>query len=295
MSLTANVLSGTFKLIHAKELIMWVAKNPPRSSVGFLPKGLKNDKAFGVHSQLVNGKEVVTITKAGASGQKAHLFFLHGGAYIMEALPTHWTMIKNIINQSDCRITFLDYPLAPEHTFQATFDMVSKVYDLIAQQYAGDEFVLMGDSAGGGLAFAFNQKLIEEKHSVLPVKTILLSPWLDLSLSHPDIDEMEEKDVMLSLKLLSFCAERYAGGTDQREYLLSPINGTIDDCPKTLVVYSTHELFYPDCEKLKAKAEKLQQENFTFKSYKGLPHDWGILPIPEAGNIVNDICEFIKD
>ncbi len=222
MSLTLNILTGVLKAIHAKRILAWVAKNPPRSTHGFVPEGVETDQRFKVKSQLVNKQEIATIERNDNLLNKPHIFFLHGGAYLLEALPTHWALIKNVIQETNSRITFLDYPLTPEYDYMATFDMVSESYDLVTRQYANDEFVFMGDSAGGGLAFAFNQKLILEEHPKLPIKTILLSPWLDLSLSHPDIDRMEKKDVLLSRSILNYCANHYAGRADQSQYMLSP-------------------------------------------------------------------------
>ncbi len=42
----------------------------------------------------------------------------------------------------------------------------------------------MGDSAGGGLALALEEKLSQEEIE-MPEKTILISPWLDTRLTNP--------------------------------------------------------------------------------------------------------------
>ena len=51
----------------------------------------------------------------------------------------------------------------------------------------------MGDSAGGGLALAL---ALAAKDANLPqfAKLILLSPWLDLKMDNPKIQELDRKD-----------------------------------------------------------------------------------------------------
>jgi len=65
--------------------------------------------------------------------------------------------------------------------------MVQLSYDRLTNQYPDDRFIFMGDSAGGGLALAFAQKLLDENAAIQPIKSILFSPWLDLSMQNTEI------------------------------------------------------------------------------------------------------------
>ncbi len=152
----------------------------------------------------------------------------------------------------------------------------------------------MGDSAGGGLALAFAQKLIKEKHKKLPAKIVLLSPWLDLTMSNPAIKKLENSDHILTIKMLKHAGMKYSNGDKQDQYLLSPINGELTNLPKTIVFYGTEELFYADCIRLKSMTDSSSQ-NFIFREYHKMQHDWAIFPIPESKQLVNEICDFIDD
>jgi len=55
-----------------------------------------------------------------------------------------------------------------------------------------DDLIMMGDSAGGGFALALAQKLKNESIDQ-PAQIILLSPWLDITLTNPDIKEIDRK------------------------------------------------------------------------------------------------------
>ena len=60
----------------------------------------------------------------------------------------------------------------------------------------------MGDSAGGGLALGLEETL-SLNNKQLPAKTILISPWLDTSMTNPKIDEIQPRDKVLNkFKLL---------------------------------------------------------------------------------------------
>jgi acetyl esterase/lipase len=189
-------------------------------------------------------------------------------------------------------MTHIDYPLAPEHHYRDTFEMVSGAYDLLIRQYPDDNFILMGDSAGGGLALAFAQKLIKEKHNKLPKKIVLLSPWLDLTMANPAIKKQEHSDHILTVKMLQHAGMLYANGDQQDQYLLSPINGDLTNLPKTIVFYGTEELFYADCTKLKSMTGS-NSHNFIFREYRKMQHDWAVFPIPESKQLVKEVCEFI--
>lgn len=61
------------------------------------------------------------------------------------------------------------------------------------------ELIFMGDSAGGGFALALAQK-IRDENDPQPGQIILLSPWLDITLTNPNINDIDGIDPFLVLK-----------------------------------------------------------------------------------------------
>jgi surfactin synthase thioesterase subunit len=53
--------------------------------------------------------------------------------------------------------------------------MVQQSFRLLIEKFPDDDFIFMGDSAGGGLALAFAQKLVNEKASKLPIKNFFFA------------------------------------------------------------------------------------------------------------------------
>ncbi len=291
-SLQSIIFAWILKVFNIKKIVENKAyKQHSRTKKGFVPQHIKRSYLFNLQTLYKKGiatfesKEKVT---------RNHIIFFHGGAYIFEATPNHWKLAEKIVKKSFCRMTLVDYPLAPEHNYKETFKMVSGAYELLIEQYPLDNLILMGDSAGGGLALAFAQKLIQEKHKKLPAKIVLLSPWLDMTMSNPDIKKLESSDFILTVNMLRNAGMKYSNGDNQDQYLLSPINGEMKDIPKTLVFYGTEELFNADCTRFKSMIGS-NNHSIIFKEYQKMQHDWAIFPIPESNQLVDEICDFIEE
>lgn len=290
ISTPAQILATTLKIIGARSIFLRKIRNPNRSKKGFLPKGLL--KSYMISTLTVASKAVVTFQKK-HKDTAIHIIFLHGGSWNFEATKRHWILAKDIAEKSSCRVTMVDYPLAPEHSYKETFQMVKHTYLMLTEKYAGDKFVLMGDSAGGNIALAFVQKLINEKYSELPVRNILFSPALDLTFSNPQIPDLEHLDYILSRELLIYGAARYANGDDLNLSLLSPINGDLENLPETDIFYSTHELLMPDIQRFQMKAEKSGARINVYK-YEGMQHDWVLFPIPERQKALKEVIGIME-
>ncbi|MFK7922491.1 MAG: alpha/beta hydrolase fold domain-containing protein, partial [Bacteroidia bacterium] len=111
-SFQSRLISGILKLISLKTIVEKQAKKPiKRSKKAFLPQ--KIEQSYLSKSQTCNGKAFATFESKEKVSQD-HIIFLHGGAYIFEASTGHWDLAKKIVDKSFCRMTLVDYPLAPE-------------------------------------------------------------------------------------------------------------------------------------------------------------------------------------
>ena len=290
MSVQAKIITFFLGIINAKRMVEKSFHNPARSTKALTPKHLK--AKFNVTEFQVMNKSVVSLQPK-FNVEDTHVLFFHGGAYLLEGSAMHWKIVETIVSATNCKVSYIDYPLAPENTYKQTFEMVQQSFDSLINIFPNDRFMLMGDSAGGGLALAFAQKLAKEKASVQACKLILFSPWLDLSMQNPEIPEQISKDKLLPLQGLIDAGKRYAGGEeDINNYLLSPINGNLNSLGETVVFYGSDELFYPDCKLLAEKVKNAR--NFSFYEFPEMQHDWVIYPIPEANKALQIAIDFIK-
>jgi epsilon-lactone hydrolase len=250
----------------------------------------KLPKSLMVKEQSVDGFNMLTISASPAA--RKHIFFLHGGAYVAEASSGHRKLIEILVRDYGYRLTFIDYPLAPEHHILTSLAVLERAYKLLVLQYEADEFCLMGDSAGGGLALALLQQMRDKGVEKRPEKTILFSPWLDVSMTNPGIDAQVKKDVLLHKEGLIACGKLYTDGLELNDPRLSPLFGALNDLKSIKVFVSTHELFYPDCILLHEKAAAARNTFIDLSVKERMVHDWVILPLRERDEALKEAAAF---
>lgn len=291
VSLSSKIVLGTIRLsvkITGKKMLDF--------AFSFKRKDFKVplfiSKKHNVIKQQILNSEIATIIPL-EQNSELHILYFHGGAYIAQGSMIHWLFINKIISSIGCKVTYLDYPLAPEFNYKDTFQMVNETYKELLKVYSSDKFIFAGDSAGGGLALAYAQNVAEENKLKKPEGLILLSPWLDLTMKNKEIINYESEDIILSSKLLAKAAEKYAAGEDLESKLLSPVNGNMKNLGSILMMSGTSEILYPDCEILVKKAEKADID-MNFSIYKRMPHVWIMLFLKESKAAVKEICEFLN-
>ncbi len=222
------------------------------------------------------------------------LIFLHGGAFTSGPIICHWGMLARVCEKTGICAVMVDYGLVPENPFPDGLNDVISVYNALRREGRADRIYLMGDSSGGGLALSAMLAL-KDKQERLPEKLGLLSPWLDLTLSHPEIETIRKYDQLLSKEDLIEAGRAYADGHDWTHYLLSPINGDFTGLPPTLVLVGTHEIFLCDCRRFKEKALSAGV-TLTYQEWDSMFHDWmALIPaMRQANQAVDVIIDFLK-
>ena len=228
----------------------------------FIIKPLKNDDLY--EPEISNEKKKV-------------ILYIHGGSYVGELEKYHWNFFKDIINDTKATVIVPDYPLAPEHTYLEVFKIMEPLYKEITDKIDGKEFILMGDSAGAGLALALYQRNGKMKRK-LPDKTILISPWLDVRMNNPEIDKI--KDPVLNKPLLKLSGRKYAGKNGLKSYLVNPVLGPTDKLRNIYILSGTKDMLNPDAKKFAlANKEKVQ-----FIEYEDAIHNF-VLMKHRKGNV----------
>jgi len=289
MSIGSSVFQAVFKLLNIKKRVYRDFKNPPRMTRTM--DGDKFNRNLDPKIWSVDGFKLISINQFNSNNR--HLIFLHGGAYVLEANTFHRKFMETLAKEYGLAITFIDYPKAPESTFRTTHDVVRKAYLEIVQKNPGKEFYLVGDSAGGGLGLALLQVLRDKGVKPFPKKTVLLSPWLDLTMSNELIEEYEPKDPLLPVEGLIYAGKLYSGGEDLKNPLLSPIYGDMSNLGVIMLFYGTNEVFYPDCLELTKKIASSQGSSVEHILGKNMMHDWIIFPFKESKKGVMQMAQFL--
>ena len=144
------------------------------------------------------------------------------------------------------------------------------LYKEIIDNIGDKEFILMGDSAGGGMSLALYQRN-GKLNRRLPDKTILISPWLDVRMENPDIDKID--DPVLKKPLLKLSGKRYAGKNGMRSYLVNPVLGPNDKLENIYILSGTRDMLNPDAKKFALKNKK----KVEWLEYEGAIHNFVLM------------------
>ncbi|MBQ1476913.1 MAG: alpha/beta hydrolase [Erysipelotrichaceae bacterium] len=220
------------------------------------------------------------------------IIYLHGGAYVKEMLPFHWLMLDKITSRADVPFIIPEYPLAPFADYEDCYQKMEVFYRKVLEYYPDKKIILMGDSAGGGLALGLAMYF----HTLglkTPEKLILMSPWVDLVMDNPEIEKYIPVDPTLKYDDLSVDARFWANGTDLRDYRLSPIYGDLEGIRDVSLFTGTHEFFYPDIVKF---YELCKEKKIPCDLHigEGLDHVYPAYPIPEADEAIETMVEIIE-
>ena len=239
-----------------------------------------------VSKRDVNGHLVWTIAPKQEAGRK-HIIYLHGGAYVNSFASQHWSFMSKLVDGLGCTVTAPNYPHAPEHHVHDVFEFLLPLYRELAGVAGAENVTLMGDSSGGGISLALAQRLREDGLPQ-PGNVIMLSPWLDATLSNPEIENVDRIDPFLGVEGLRYAGAVYARNVDPKNYLVSPLYGSLSGLAPLTVFIGTRDIFLPDCRTLRDKA-LAEGVKLNYREYDGMVHDWMLGPLPESKQALREI------
>lgn len=221
------------------------------------------------------GRNLFVVTKKEQENPEKTILYCHGGSYVAEISGDHWDFIEKLVNDTGYRVILPDYPLTPKYTYEDVFAMMEPLYKEIIDHIEAKDLIVMGDSAGGGLCLALEEEL-SKQNVEMPSKTILISPWLDVRLTNPKIDEVQKQDKELNKETLRLAGIAYAGGEENTgNYLVSPIEGDVSKLKNITIFTGTNDILNPDIYVLEEKAKQVGLF-LTIKEYQGAGHIWMI-------------------
>lgn len=128
----------------------------------------------------------------------------------------------------------------------------------------------------------------------MPAGLVLLSPWVDLTVTKPTYDSNAATDQLISKKSLQEAAELYLQLHDPGDPLASPLFADLTGLPPMLVLASCHEALLGDSTALasRAAAAGVPVEAHLVPD---VPHAWPAIEptIPESTNAIGTITRFL--
>ena len=235
---------------------------------------------FGLHVTHTEfeGMPVTTLTPPNATGKV--VVAIHGGAYVGKATIFHWWTYTDMARQTGATVIVPDYTLSPAGTAETVVPVMTDFISHMIDQDGAANVSVVGDSSGGGLALLAVQELVRRNSSV-PGHLVLLSPWLDVSMSDPRSAQIA--DPLLNVMGLAKYGKEWAGDLSTQSPLVSPLYGSLQGLPPTVVYSSSRDLLTIDALRLRDRVLAEDIPNVTFRLRAGELHDFVIYaPLPDA-------------
>ncbi|MFE1165958.1 alpha/beta hydrolase [Nocardiopsis sp. NPDC058789] len=288
---------------HLAALALRVLRKPTLESVEDTREWLREPKEHAdpphwlaarhwITRREVGGFRVYTVRPRAVTEPGRAVLYLHGGTYVSEIAAWHWVLVSRMAD-AGCRVEVPIYGLAPDHTYREAFPFVTAVYRELLEDASPSRTLIAGDSAGGGLALALTQTLAGEELPP-PARLVLISPWTDLTMSNPEIAEVEDADPWLAPVGLLEAAGEWAGGDDLAEPRLSPLYGPVAGLPPMDLYIGTRDLLLPDTRRLHERVTEAGGVAELFVE-EGAFHIHPLVPVPEGGDARERIMRTVRE
>jgi len=236
-----------------------------------------------------------------ADGTRRVVLYLHGGAFLTCGAYSHGRLVSMLSSFADSPVLVPNYRKIPKHSISEAIDDCYDGYRWLRRKgYQPDQIVLAGDSAGGYLALALAQRLLECGEQ--PAALVAMSPLLQLATqpktTHANIgsDAMFSPRAFDALHGLITRAAAHRDANGRSDALYEPLDHIQPGLPPMLIHVS-------DCEVLLHDAQLAAEQLAT----AGVPVDVKVWPgqihvfqlaapmIPEATHSLRQIGHYIRE
>ncbi|BEJ01861.1 hypothetical protein CcaverHIS631_0605430 [Cutaneotrichosporon cavernicola] len=230
------------------------------------------------------------------------IYYVHGGAYYVGNAATHRLITIGVSKACNARVFAITYRLAPEAAFPLPLhDVLHGYLRLLAPPLSipPENIVVMGDSAGGGLSIALCLYLRDNGYR-LPAGLVLMSPWVDLTMSCGSWDENAYSDVVPRPDAEDHLnpVGCYLGPKGLQSHLThpyaSPLFGDLRGLPPMLIQSGEAEVLRDEITLLAHKAT-LAGVHVTHELYEDMVHVFQTFTwLPAAKAAVNSVGRWVR-
>lgn len=245
----------------------------------------------GVRGERLSPRHKISTANADTSV----ILHIHGGAFMAGSPKTHRAMGAEFAARANAVVYMLDYRLAPEHAYPAAMnDGLAAYHALLAQGYAPHNIVLGGDSGGCAHILSMAMALREQKLP-RPAALLLISPYIDITLSARSVTRFKLRDPMVTAHALRRGSEGYRGSIPAKDPRVSPLFAALHDLPPMLVQAGGEEILLDDALRLREYGQAAGT-SVQCHIYQGMWHNFQMFSqyLKIADDAVNEIAHFVQ-
>ncbi len=258
---------------------------------------LRESLGLGLERRVIAGVNCFVITPKDIPKRNRHrlLLHVHGGGYVFGGGESGTYEAVSTAAATQTKVISVDYRMPPDHPFPAAMDDAMAVWKVVATQVPPRNVGFFGISTGGAMVLLMAQRAIREKLP-LPAAISAGTPWSDLSKTGDSYFANALVDGVLRQyegSLESF-ARIYAGGVDLKDPRLSPIYGTFDGFPPTILTTGTRDLFLSNTVRTHRRLRQAKVEA-QLEVYEGVSHGQYAIDhtAPETAEALGEIAAFL--
>lgn len=187
------------------------------------------------------------------------LLYVYGGTFAMNPGPSHAKIAQTLAVEIKGSVLLPEYSLAPEKPFPLAIEDIVSVYRcLLSRGIGSNRIVMMGDTAGAAIGLAALLSL-RAQGDVLPAGTVMLFPWVDLTMSGGSyVDHIRHDGRVSDVELLSTFLGDYLQGVDPRDPLASPALADLRGLSPVHVHANVNDVLVDDARLLVDRAHQAQ-------------------------------------
>jgi epsilon-lactone hydrolase len=159
------------------------------------------------------------------------ILYAHGGGFVAGSIRSHRRMVGHLAKAAGCRALLFDYPYAYQQKYPAQLDVTVQTYRwLLGQGVKPAHIAFAGDSRGAILIFGTLQ-YARNAGLPLPAATMIMSGWLDMTVSAPSFEANRGKDLFFSKSTVDWLVSNFVGEGDRRDPSTSPVHADLRGFP----------------------------------------------------------------
>lgn len=229
------------------------------------------------------------------TGQGLMVFSIHGGAYVLRGGTGNLELdAVTMAQRFNLPAVSIDYRQLPEWSHPAPLEDVERAWLAAQNRYPQQRWLMSGVSSGGALACSLIQKQ-QARGGSIPAGLALVSPLVDLSLSGDSLQTHRgiDRDILQVEGVLQGAVNLYLNGANPFLPELSPLFGSFDGFPPSLIITGSRDLLMSDAIRLN-QALLLAEVPSRLQVFEAMSHLMIGEPIPEQQQAVTMLQRFAR-
>ncbi len=208
------------------------------------------------------------------------IFYFPGGGFVDQPKAQHWSLIDRISVQTETPVILPVYLKATSYTCDEAYIEAIALYTQYVENHDLSRVIFIGDSSGGTFALSLAMQL-RQTELLQPEKLILISPFMDLSMTNEEMKAYAETDYMVGYDGLKVFAEKWAGSRSLYDPIVSPLYGNFIGLGEIIIFSGAKDMLHPD---ILTFEKRLIADKADYKLHieENLPHVYPLFPTPEA-------------